>query len=174
MHHYSLISPGIGGPGIPRTSWHFHLLSCQIPLPGGKFCLTRDYKNYNAYFHLVMSQALARGISLKIKLLLKFFSPTWINTQRWTSNEHVCTQSNFQNSKKVWNSNPKRLLVMFSRWQAETTRKIFPGTKKREAAWLSGQGIRLTIWRSQVQVPLLPLAGFVLGHPEFKSSAIRL
>ena len=41
----------------------------------------------------------------------------------------------------------------------------------REAAWPSGQHVRLAVQRSQVRVPLWPLAGFVLGHPEFKSSA---
>ena len=42
----------------------------------------------------------------------------------------------------------------------------------REAAWPSGQRVRLTIRRSRVWVPLWPLAGFVLGRPEFKSSAM--
>ena len=41
-----------------------------------------------------------------------------------------------------------------------------------EAAWPSGQPVRLTIQQSRVQVPLWPLAGFVLGHPEFKSLAL--
>ena len=40
-----------------------------------------------------------------------------------------------------------------------------------EAAWLSGQHIGLTIWRSWVRVPLWPLTGFVLGRPKFKSLA---
>ena len=41
----------------------------------------------------------------------------------------------------------------------------------KDAAWPSGQCIRLTIWQSRVQVPLWSLAGFVLSCPEFKSSA---
>ena len=41
----------------------------------------------------------------------------------------------------------------------------------QEAEWPSGQRVGLTIRRSQVQVPLWPLAGFVLGRPEFKFSA---
>ena len=49
------------------------------------------------------------------------------------------------------------------------------GTKEsdgdREAGWPSGLRVGLAIWRSWVRVPLWPLAGFVLGHPEFKSSA---
>ena len=49
------------------------------------------------------------------------------------------------------------------------------GTKEsdrdREAGWPSGLRVRLAIRRSWVQVPLWPLAGFVLGRPEFKSSA---
>ena len=39
------------------------------------------------------------------------------------------------------------------------------------AAWPSGQRVGLAIRRSQVRVPLWPLAGFVLGRPEFKFSA---
>ena len=41
----------------------------------------------------------------------------------------------------------------------------------REAAWPSGQLVRLAIRRSRVRVPPWPLAGFVLGRPEFKFSA---
>ena len=40
-----------------------------------------------------------------------------------------------------------------------------------EAAWPSGQRVGLAILRSQVRVLLWPLAGFVLGRPEFKFSA---
>ena len=40
----------------------------------------------------------------------------------------------------------------------------------REAAWPSGQRVGLAIRRSRVRVPLWPLAGFVLGRPEFKFS----
>ena len=40
-----------------------------------------------------------------------------------------------------------------------------------EAAWPCGQGVGLAIRRSRVRVPLWPLAGFVLGRPEFKFSA---
>ena len=40
-----------------------------------------------------------------------------------------------------------------------------------EAAWPSGQRVGLAIRRSRVRVPLWPLAGFVLGRPEFKFSA---
>ena len=43
--------------------------------------------------------------------------------------------------------------------------------RRQEAAWSSGQRIGLIIPRSQAQVRLWPLAVFVLGHPEFKSSA---
>ena len=43
--------------------------------------------------------------------------------------------------------------------------------KDREAAWPSGQRVGLAIQRSRVRVLLWPLAGFVLGHPEFKFSA---
>ena len=42
----------------------------------------------------------------------------------------------------------------------------------KEAAWPSGQRIGLVIPRSRVRVPLWSLAGFVLGRPEFKSSAM--
>ena len=37
--------------------------------------------------------------------------------------------------------------------------------------WPSGQRVGLAIRRSRVRVPLWPLAGFVLGRPEFKFSA---
>ena len=40
-----------------------------------------------------------------------------------------------------------------------------------KAAWLSGQSAGPAIRRPRVQVPLCPLAGFVLGSSEFKSSA---
>ena len=40
-----------------------------------------------------------------------------------------------------------------------------------EAALPSGQRVGLAIRRSQVRAPLWPLAGFVLGRPEFKLSA---
>ena len=48
-----------------------------------------------------------------------------------------------------------------------------PGKKQRnrEAAWLSGQCAGLEIWRSRVQVPLWPIAGFVPGSPWLNSSA---
>ena len=42
----------------------------------------------------------------------------------------------------------------------------------REAAWPSGQRVGLAIRRSRVRVLLWPLAGFVLGRPEFKFSAM--
>ena len=41
----------------------------------------------------------------------------------------------------------------------------------QEAAWPSGQSVGLAIRRSRVRVPLWPLAGFVLGRPEFIFSA---
>ena len=41
----------------------------------------------------------------------------------------------------------------------------------REAAWPSGQRSGLAIRWSRVRVPVWPLAGFVLGRPEFKFSA---
>ena len=44
----------------------------------------------------------------------------------------------------------------------------------KEAAWPSGQRVGLVIRRSQVRVRLWPLAGFVLGGPEFKSSATHV
>ena len=40
-----------------------------------------------------------------------------------------------------------------------------------EAEWRSGQGSRLEIWWSRVQVPLWPLAGFDLGSPWLNSLA---
>ena len=43
--------------------------------------------------------------------------------------------------------------------------------KFKEAAWPSGQRVGLAIRQSRVRVPLWPLAGFVLGRPEFKFSA---
>ena len=45
-------------------------------------------------------------------------------------------------------------------------------TKLVEAAWPSGQRVGLAIRRSRVRVLLWPLAGFVLGRPEFKFSAM--
>ena len=42
---------------------------------------------------------------------------------------------------------------------------------QRVSAWPSGQRVGLAIRRSRVRVPLWPLAGFVLGRPEFKFSA---
>ena len=50
-------------------------------------------------------------------------------------------------------------------------RKASVDLSVREAAWPSGQRVGLAIRRFRVQVPLWPLAGFVLGRPEFKSSA---
>ena len=50
--------------------------------------------------------------------------------------------------------------------------KVSVDLSVREAAWPSGQRVGLAIRRSRVQVPLWPLAGFVLGRHEFKSSAI--
>ena len=43
--------------------------------------------------------------------------------------------------------------------------------QKAEAAWPSGQRVGLAIRRSRVRVLLWPLAGYVHGSPEFKSSA---
>ena len=43
-------------------------------------------------------------------------------------------------------------------------------TLMQEEAWLSGQCVRLAIRQSQVRVLFWQLAGFVLGHPKFKSS----
>ena len=43
--------------------------------------------------------------------------------------------------------------------------------KAMEAVWLSGWRIGFAIQWSRVRVPLCPLAGFVLGLPEFKSLA---
>ena len=40
------------------------------------------------------------------------------------------------------------------------------------AAWSSGKRAGLVIRKPQVQVSLSPRAGFVLGSPEFKSSAM--
>ena len=40
-----------------------------------------------------------------------------------------------------------------------------------QAVWPSGQHVAFAIRRSQIQVPLWPLAGFVLSLPEFKSLA---
>ena len=40
-----------------------------------------------------------------------------------------------------------------------------------QAAWSSRQRVGLAIWWSRVRVPLWPLAGVVLGYPDFKSSA---
>ena len=39
------------------------------------------------------------------------------------------------------------------------------------AAWPSGQGAGLQIWRSRIEIPLRPLAGFVPGSPWLNSSA---
>ena len=54
-----------------------------------------------------------------------------------------------------------------------TNRERFrrPVKEGRKAAWPSGQRVGLAIRRSRVGVPLWPLAGFVLGRPEFKFSA---
>jgi len=43
--------------------------------------------------------------------------------------------------------------------------------KLEEEAWPSSQRVRLAIRRSQVRVPLWPLAGFVVGRRQFRSSA---
>ena len=50
---------------------------------------------------------------------------------------------------------------------------ILPRVKGRGsvAEWPSGQGAGLEIWRSRVQVPLWPLAGFVPRSPWLNSSA---
>ena len=40
-----------------------------------------------------------------------------------------------------------------------------------EPAWLGGQQVGLALQWSQIQVQLWSLAGFVLRHPKFKSSA---
>ena len=42
---------------------------------------------------------------------------------------------------------------------------------RMEGAWPSGQHVGLAIRWSRVRVPLWPLSGFVLGRPEFNSSA---
>ena len=52
------------------------------------------------------------------------------------------------------------------------TEVYFLHEEEEEAAWPSGQRIRLIIQRSWVQVPLLPLCVFVLSRPELKSSAM--
>ena len=59
----------------------------------------------------------------------------------------------------------------------KTQNKTAPHKKKQtskqannEAAWPSCQRVGLAIRRSRVRVPLWPLAGFVLGRPEFKFS----
>ena len=41
----------------------------------------------------------------------------------------------------------------------------------KEALWPSGQRFGLAIWQSQVESRSDDFAGFVLGSPEFKSSA---
>ena len=46
-----------------------------------------------------------------------------------------------------------------------------PSRQINEAAWPSGQRVGLAIRRSRVRVLFQPLAGFVLGRPEIKSSA---
>ena len=46
-----------------------------------------------------------------------------------------------------------------------------PSRQINEVAWPSGQRVGLAIRRSRVRVLFRPLAGFVLGRPEIKSSA---
>ena len=48
---------------------------------------------------------------------------------------------------------------------------ILNGITSMEATWLHGQHVGLAIQQSQIHIPLWPLAGFVLGLPEFKSTA---
>ena len=52
-----------------------------------------------------------------------------------------------------------------------TTTTLKKQDTEAEAAWPSGQRVGLAIRRSRVRVSLWPLAGFVLGRPEFKFSA---
>ena len=62
------------------------------------------------------------------------------------------------------------------RWSAKAGNLIlifnFSSQSPHLNAWPSGQRIGLAIRRSRVRVPLWPLAGFVLGRPEFKFSAM--
>ena len=48
------------------------------------------------------------------------------------------------------------------------------GISSMEATWPRGQRVGLAIQQSQIHIPLWPLTGFVLGLPEFKSTAALL
>ena len=59
----------------------------------------------------------------------------------------------------------------FGRWKGRFSRSLSARIWRLMAAWPSGQHVGLAIRRSRVRVPLWPLAGFVLGRPEYKFSA---
>ena len=58
-----------------------------------------------------------------------------------------------------------------SYWSCRLGNFLQPTWSTTESAWPSGQRVGLAIRRSRVRLPLWPLAGFVLGRPEFKFSA---
>ena len=68
------------------------------------------------------------------------------------------------------------LYLLFSRFTG--VRKYFkfrvitgpPFKRRQRGRVVSGQCVGRAIWWSRVRVQLLPLAGFVFGRPEFKSS----
>ena len=51
---------------------------------------------------------------------------------------------------------------------------ILNGITSMEATWLRGQHVGFAVHKSQIHIPLWPLAGLVLGLPEFKSTAMLL
>ena len=71
-----------------------------------------------------------------------------------------------------WNNSFVNIIIKL---QPHLSTTAILGTKEsdgdRETGWPSGLRVGLAIRRSWVRVPLWPLAGFVLGRPEFKSSA---
>ena len=71
-----------------------------------------------------------------------------------------------------WNNFLVNIIIKL---QPNLSTTAISGTKEsdgdRKAAWPSGLRVRLAIRRSWVRVLLWPLAGFVLGRLEFKSSA---
>ena len=112
-------------------------------------------------------------------LLPAFEIPLRANSHR-ERERHLGTRQTWNRAKIRIQQEPAypAIVAGMDTWEASVSNLpiIFPYPSNtvpgREAAWPSGQRVGLAIRRSRVRVPLWPLAGFVLGRPEFKFSAM--
>ena len=143
--------------------------------------------SYGAHNAIADAQSLFKLVSkfLNSKLLGKHsFSVAWVKEH----NIHLAKRSLLQQTLQAISTGMatkiadsglgmQHLQLAFQRGGADGLELIlkekFDGKArvKGEAAWPSGQCVGLAIRRSRARVSLWPLAGFLLGRPEFKFSA---